>query len=224
MAVGAIQRSFNPPSLLRATNFVGASTAVTATAVSEADGSADALGSTDSDVVGVGAASSSVDLDELVQTIAARTAIPITTIHTTRLDVELLGAATGLAGVTGARGLTGAATTAAGADVTRVVVFLATLLAGAFFAVFLATTFLAVFLATAFLATLLAGAFFAVFLATAFLATAFLVVFFFATAFLAGDFFAAVFFAGDFFAAFFAVFLTATSNSLDCYMHVINAL
>jgi hypothetical protein len=31
------------------------------------------------------------------------------------------------------------------------------------------------------------------------------------------DFFAAVFFAGDFFAAFFAVFLTATSNSLDCY-------
>ena len=215
MAVGAIQRSFNPPSLLRATNFDGASTAATGAADSEADGSADALGSADSDIVGVGAASSSVDLDELVQTIAARTAIPTITIHTTLLDAELLGAATGLGGVTGATGLTGAATTAAGADVTRVVAFLATLLAGAFFAVFLAT---------AFLATLLAGAFFAVFLATAFLATAFLVVFFFATAFLAGDFFAAVFFAGDFFAAFFAVFLTATSNSLDCYMHVINAL
>jgi hypothetical protein len=54
------------------------------------------------------------------------------------------------------------------------------------------------------------------------LAAVFLTTFFFATAFLAGDFFAAVFFAGDFFAAFFAVFLTATSNSLCCGTHVIN--
>jgi hypothetical protein len=41
---------------------------------------------------------------------------------------------------------------------------------------------------------------------------------------LAGDFFAAVFFTGDFFAAFFAVFLTATWNSLGCGTHAFNAL
>ena len=62
------------------------------------------------------------------------------------------------------------------------------------------------------------------FLATVFLAGAFFAGAFLATAFLAGDFFAAVFFAGDFFAAFFAVFLTATWNSLGCGTHVINAL
>jgi hypothetical protein len=42
--------------------------------------------------------------------------------------------------------------------------------------------------------------------------------------FFAAVFFAAVFFAGDFLAAFFAVFLTATWNSLVCGTHVINAL
>jgi len=56
-----------------------------------------------------------------------------------RFDVDAFGVATGL-GATGATGFTGAATTAAGADETRVVVaFLATRLAGAFFAVFLTT-------------------------------------------------------------------------------------
>ncbi|MEY3650469.1 MAG: hypothetical protein RL370_1172, partial [Actinomycetota bacterium] len=58
------------------------------------------------------------------------------------------------------------------------------------------------------------------FFATAFLATGFR-----AAVFLAGDFFfATAFLAGDFFAAFFAVFLTATWNSLGCGTHVINAL
>jgi hypothetical protein len=41
---------------------------------------------------------------------------------------------------------------------------------------------------------------------------------------LAVFFLATAFFAGAFFAAFFAVFLTATVNSLDRYLHVINAL
>jgi hypothetical protein len=220
--------------LFRATNFVGASTAVTAAPVdSVADGSADALGSADCEISGAGAAASSPSVPaDFDQTIATRIAIPITTIHAVRFEVDAFGAATGLGATIGAGDL-GAATTAAGADVTRVVVaFLTTRFAGAFFAVFLATffatAFFAVFFATRLVAVFLAEdfltVFFAVFFATAFLATAFLVVFFFATAFLAGDFFAAVFFAGDFFAAFFAVFLTATSNSLDCYKHVINAL
>jgi hypothetical protein len=144
-----------------------------------------------------------------------------------RFEVDALGAATGLAAI-GATDFAGALI-AAGDDVTRVVVaFLTTRFAGAFFAVFLttflATAFFAVFFTTRLVAVFFAEDFFAVFFATALLATAFLAVFFFATAFLAGDFFAAVFFAGDFFTAFFAVFLTATSNSLDCYKHVINAL
>jgi hypothetical protein len=42
-----------------------------------------------------------------------------------------------------------------------------------------------------------------------------------ATAFLAGDFFFATAFLAD---AFFAVFLTATWNSLGCGTHVFNAL
>jgi hypothetical protein len=215
---------------LRPTNLVGASTTATAAGVSVSVGSADALGSALSDIVGVGAASSSLEPEEFDQTIATKTAIPSTTIHAVRFEVDALGVATGLGVVTGfgvatgATGFTGAAT-AAGVDETRVVVaFLATRFAGAFFAVFLATAFLAVFLTAGFAALFFTAVFFAVFFATAFLATAFLVVFFFATAFFAGDFFAAVFFAGDFFAAFFAVFLTATSNSLDCYKHVINAL
>jgi len=173
------------------------------------------------------AASSLSEPDDCDQTIATKATIPITTIHAVRFEVEALGAATGLA-TTGATDFAGALI-AAGADVTRVVVaFLTTRFAGAFFAVFLttflATAFFAVFLTTRLVAVFFAEDFFAVFFATALLATAFLAVFFFATAFLAGDFFAAVFFAGDFFAAFFAVFLTATSNSLDCYKHVINAL
>jgi hypothetical protein len=155
---------------------------------------------------------------------AANTAIPITTIQAVRDDVDALGAATGFTeagfvitgavALTGAAALTGVATSESANETRVVVVFLATRFAGAFFAVFLTT-----FLVTAFFAV-----FFATFFVALFFATAFLAVFFFATAFLAGDFFAAVFFAGDFFAAFFAVFLTATSNSLDCYKRVINAL
>ena len=122
--------------LLRATNFVGASTAATAAPVdSVADGSAEADGSADCEIDGAGAAASSLSVPaDLDQTIATNTAIPITNNHAVRLEVDCFGAATGLA-ATGAA-TTGFGATAAGADVTATAAFLTTRFAGAFFATF----------------------------------------------------------------------------------------
>ena len=107
---------------MRATNFVGASTAATvADADSDADGSAEALGSADCEIDGAGPAASSLSVPaDFDQTIATNTAIPITTNHAVRLEVDCFGAAPGF-GAAGAA-TTGFATTAAGADVTATAV------------------------------------------------------------------------------------------------------
>jgi hypothetical protein len=119
---------------LSATNFDGAST--TATAVvgsSDSVGVADADGSADCDAEGAGAASSLSLLEDCDQTIIASAAIPITTNHAVRADVDCFGAATGLAGA-GATDFTGAgAATGFGADVTATAAFFTTRFAGAFY-------------------------------------------------------------------------------------------
>jgi hypothetical protein len=180
-------------SLGSATNFVGASTALTVSPVDSLGvGVADSDGIADSD--GVGAASLS-ELEELAQTIAASATIPITTIQTVFAEVDCFGFETGFVEI----GAAGASTR------------------GAVLAEEIGTGgteyLLALFRAADFLAVRLAGAFFAAFF-VAFLAVFFtallLATDFFATFFLAADFLTADFFAGDFLADFFAVFLTAT--------------
>jgi hypothetical protein len=187
-------------SVLSATNFVGASTALTVVSVvSVGVGDSDSVGVSDSvgiaDSVGFGAASLS-ELDELAQTIAASATIPIKTIHTVLADVDCFGFATGFgvneAAELSTRGAVLAEEIGTGGTEYRLALFLA--------ADFFAVDFFAVRLAGAFLV-----AFFAVFFTALFLATDFFAVFFFAE-----DFFTADFFTGDFLAVFFAVFLTAT--------------
>jgi len=191
-------------SVLSATNFVGASTALTVVSVvSVGVGDSDSVGVSDSvgiaDSVGFGAASLS-ELDELAQTIAASATIPIKTIHTVLADVDCFGFATGFgvneAAELSTRGAVLAEEIGTGGTEYRLALFLA--------ADFFAVDFFAVRLAGAFLVAFLV-AFFAVFFTALFLATDFFAVFFFAE-----DFFTADFFTGDFLAVFFAVFLTAT--------------
>ena len=187
-------------SVLSATNFVGASTALTVVSVvSVGVGDSDSVGVSDSvgiaDSVGFGAASLS-ELDELAQTIAVSATIPIKTIHTVLADVDCFGFATGFgvneAAELSTRGAVLAEEIGTGGTEYRLALFLA--------ADFFAVDFFAVRLAGAFLV-----AFFALFFTALFLATDFFAVFFFAE-----DFFTADFFTGDFLAVFFAVFLTAT--------------
>ena len=64
VAVGAIQRSFNPSALVSATNFDGASTAATGAAGSVGSAVADSVGYADCDIDGAGVAPSSLSLPD----------------------------------------------------------------------------------------------------------------------------------------------------------------
>ena len=60
VAIGAVQRSFNPSALVSATNFDGASTAATGADDSVGSAVVDSVGSAVFDIDGVGAAPSSL--------------------------------------------------------------------------------------------------------------------------------------------------------------------
>jgi hypothetical protein len=194
--------------LLRATNLVGASTAVTAaedsegSAVADSVGSAvaDSVGSADCEIEGAGVADSSESELDFDQTIIATKTIPTTTANTTRLDAPCFaeGADTDL----GATGVAAGAGVASGRNDVTCTVGAETRDEEVLLALFLTTRF-----AGAFFETFLAVLFFTARLAVVFLAVVFLAADFFATVF-----FAAAFFAGAFLATFFAAlfFFTAT--------------
>jgi hypothetical protein len=203
VAVGAIQRRFNPSALFSATNFDGASTVATSTAVSEGDADGDSVGSADCEIEGAGSATSSPVEPDLDQTMAASKTIPTTTTKTTRLDALCLGAATGFGvegneGVEGVEGVEGIE----GRDELNGTGGTTIFDAASLDELFLAPRLAGVFLATFFFATFVAVAFFVDFLVALFFTTRLAVIFFLAAAFFAGVFFA------TFFAAIF--FFTAT--------------
>ena len=181
--------------LLRATNLVGASTAVTAAEDSEGSAVADSVGSADCEIEGAGVADSSESELDFDQTIIATKTIPTTTANTTRLDAPCFaeGADTDL----GATGVAAGAGVASGRNDVTCTVGAETRDEEVLLALFLTTRF--------------AGAFFETFLAVLFFTARFAVVFL-AADFLATVFFAAAFFAGAFLATFFAAlfFFTAT--------------